>query len=153
MIYALCFILSVVCGIFWRMGGSQYFNKLWRRVGSTLCILAVLALNGYFGWNWQTLVASVLIGVGCSSYFGWLTPNTDEETWINFLAEGLFIQCPILFFGYDFYTLMLAIGFALIGSMGKSKLDHDGKYKRPDIIGEIFYGFFMCLGVSINALI
>jgi len=152
MIYALCILLTIACGIFWRMGGAAGYSKLWRRIGSTCCILAVLGINGYLGLNWQTFVAMPMVGLGCSSYFVWLNPHDPREYWYNFLAAALFTQLAILVLQYDFPSLMIGIGFALIGALGKVKIDESGR-SRPDIFGEIYYGIVMCLGVSINAVI
>lgn len=170
MIVVLCLVLSVVAGVFWRMGGSGNYGenpKLWRRVGSTLCIVAVLAL---FCKNWLLIPASAMVFYGCVSYFGWINHivvkfckwvEVESEYWWNFFAENLMIQMSVVVINPTIHTACIAVMFAFVSAVGKVLIDadEDGSYYffgikiGEDVFSEFWHGFSNCLFLATNLFI
>lgn len=85
-------LLACLSGYLYRMGGSANKPKwMWkaRDVGCNLCVIGWLLLSGYA--DWLMIVAFGLMWGAFSSYWGWLSPNDDEEYWWNFGMHGFFI--------------------------------------------------------------
>lgn len=84
-------VLSVVCGITYRMGGSGKYPRYLRPIGVVVCSLILLALLGYLHWT-LILTAGLLYG-SSTTYFK--KSGTDAK-WFNWLFVGLAFSCSIL---------------------------------------------------------
>ena len=142
--------LMAACGLMWRLGGWEHGNKLWRRIGSSLCMIAVL-LSPSNPLNWFYIVPIGMIFYGSWSYFGWLTPGDHKERWFNYLAAACITQFAYVVLFPSWHAVALALLFALAGALDKVGID-ETSLPGKDIMSELFYGFVMCLGLSINII-
>lgn len=136
-------LLPILSAIFWRMGGAAGYDKLWRRIGSSLCILMPLFLIPI---SLLHIVAVAMVLWGSWSYFGWLTPGDIKERWFNYLAAACMTQGAAVALGCSWW---IALIFAFLSAIGKVLIDNSN-LKSKDVISELFYGFFICLGVVVN---
>lgn len=87
-------LLMCLSGWLYRQGGSADKPKwLWkaRDVGSNLCVIGWLLLNGFHSW-WLVLSFG-LMWASLSSYFN---KKNAEERWWNFALHGFFIGFSLL---------------------------------------------------------
>jgi len=157
---------GVLNSVFWRMGGADGYDKLWRRIGCTFVISSMLLIHSNMNLlEWA--ITTVMIGWGCWSYFAWLNHivalwwrgiEHKREYWWNFLASGLLIQGSILVESFSLESLATAFVFALLGAFGKVWIDKDEDgwktimfWKvREDVLSELYYGLIMFIGVVVN---
>ena len=144
-------ILCIASGIFWRMGGAAGYDKLYRRIGSSICIFMPLVLC-HNPLMYSHLIALGMVMYGSWSYFGWFTPGDKKERWFNFLAAALLSQCSYLVLFFTWPALAVAIGMALAGALGKVAIDKSS-LPGQDVISELYYGFMMCAGISLNCFL
>lgn len=82
--------LSILSGIFYRMGGSDKYNTKWRDIGCMLCAMLVLIFNGSLVYNVSMIIGLVLTAgltfVSLTTYFK--KKNTDAMWW-NWTLVGL----------------------------------------------------------------
>ena len=135
--------LSILSGIFWRMGGAKDYSKLWRRLGSTACMAVII-----FEPRWFFLASLALLYWGSTSYFGWLTPGDPKERWFNYLSAALITQIAGAFMTGGYIHALI---FAAAGAIGKVLIDKL-PLKGKDVMSEFYYGFMMCLGLAIQQL-
>lgn len=143
--------LILACSVLWRIGGAKGFSKLYRRIGSTLCLTAIV------GQLWAILP----IFWGCSSYFGWMNrflpvKDKDREYWWNFWLQNFVIQSSVFFVNRGFDNIMLVVFGSLFISLVKVWIDEEWKPKwrpRQDIVSELWHGFGNAALLSINILI
>jgi hypothetical protein len=138
-------IMVLLSGLFWRMGGSDKYSKLFRRIGSAACMSYIVG----------SLWAVPFIFWGCTSYFGWINrflpvKDKEREYWWNFLAENLVIQMTVLFVNPSVKSAILAVIFASIVTFGKVWMDEN--LTKADIKSEIWHGSGNALGLLINIL-
>lgn len=148
--------LVILSSIFWRLGGAAGYDKLWRRLGSTICMLGVL---------WPTsllqLMSLPLLLWGCSSYFGWINKfidveDKDREYWWNFWAENMVIQSSVLFFVRSFENIIFVVMGALVIALIKVWIDEawpKGWRPRQDVLSEIWHGGANAASILVNSLI
>ena len=164
-------LYAVACALsatFWRMGGAAGHSKLWRRIGCTFILFAILLIHSNMSLT-QSLISLAMIAWGCWSYFGWINFWTSKEYWYNFLVGALLIQCSILIESFSSENLATAFVFALLGALGKVWIDKDvdgwkqifwgegGIFSilkvRKDVLSECYFGLIMCAGVIVNATV
>ena len=138
-------ILCIASSIFWRMGGAAGYDKLWRRIGSSACMILILFSTPV---TWDLVFASGLIIWGCTSYFGWLTPGDKKERWFNYLLAASITEGAALLIHFNWILAGIALFFALFCSIGKVLIDNSDVNSK-DVLSELFYGFFICLGIAI----
>lgn len=153
-------IACILCGVLWRMGGSDDYEKPWRRLGCTFILFSMLLINSNMNFI-ESAISFTMIAWGCWSYFGWINYWTSKEYWYNFFAGAILIQSSILIESFSLENACTAFVFALLGAFGKVWIDKDvDGYKtilfwrvREDVLGEFYFGAVMCLGVIVNALV
>jgi len=133
------------------MGGAAGYDKLWRRIGSSACICLPMLLC-HNPLMYAHLFAFAMVLWGSWSYFGWLTPGDLKERWFNYLAAALMTQCSILVIYFSWERALFALGASLSGSVGKVLIDKTNVPKK-DVLGELWYGCIMCLGIVLSATI
>ena len=144
-------LLVVACGILWRLGGAEGFSKLYRRLGSSLCMVLIVG----------NIYALPLLLWGCTSYMGWINnflpvKDKDREYWWNFFAENLVIQLSILTVKRGLSNIVFAVITALIIAIGKVWIDKSWKYffgLRKDVVSEWWHGGSNALCLLINTLL
>ena len=161
--FLIYFVICTVCGILWRMGGAEGYDKLWRRIGCAIIMFSCLLINSNMQWL-QMLITYALISWGCFSYFGWINfivslwddIEIGREYWFNFFAEGLVIQSVVYFISPSLLHAVVGILGALVGSLGKVWIDKDKDGRilwwRKDVLSEWYYGSVMCAFIIINAI-
>ena len=150
-------LACIACGILWRMGGADGYDKLWRRIGCSFIIFAMLLIHSNMNLL-ESVISLAMIVWGCWSYFGWLNFWTSREYWYNFFAGAILIQSSILIESFSLENLCTAFVFALLGAFGKVWIDKDEDgYKtilfwrvREDVLSEWYFGAVMCAGIIIN---
>lgn len=144
-------VLVILCAIFWRMGGAAGYNKLWRRIGSTVCMGVIL---------WPTLLFHLLslplLLWGCSSYFGWINrfidvQDKEREYWWNFWAQNFVIQSTVLFFDHSIENIIFVICSSLFIAIVKVWTDNN--MTKADVKSELWHGGANAAALWINALI
>lgn len=163
-------IICITCGIFWRMGGAEGYDKLWRRIGCAIMMFSCLLINSNMQRQ-QMLITYAIITWGCCSYFGWINKvlawlidieswfelEIEREYWWNFFAEALVIQSVVYFVSPSFKHAVVAILASLMASLGKVWIDKDKDGNillwRKDVISEWFFGSMMCFGIVINVVL
>ena len=154
------FIISliVLTGYSWRLGGSV--DKLFRRIGSSLCMAIILCTLCSCEFLWF-IFSTALIVWGCVSYFGflnyivrkfWDEIEMEREYWWNFFAENLIIQSSVLPFRHSIINIFLVIIFAGVGALGKVLIDETNLEER-DVVSEWWHGSFNAIGIAINSII
>ena len=150
-------ILVIFTGILWRMGGSDKYDKLWRRIGCTAVMSGYLILNS----SVELLQAVIILGMiawGAWSYFGWMnyivriwykSIEMKREYWWNFLAEGLVIQESILVVSPSIENGVTGALCATVGALGKVWIDKLG-VKWQAVASELYFGSVMLAGIIIN---
>jgi hypothetical protein len=87
-------LLSIISGIFYRMGGSDKYDTKWRDWGCPLVVL--LALH----WHWSLILCFLLMWGALTTY--WKVLNkffnkpTSDAYWFNWLAHGLGIGLALI---------------------------------------------------------
>jgi hypothetical protein len=166
--YLIITVLACVSGILWRMGGSDDYEKIWRRAGSFLCMVCLLP----FGGNYVAyVVACALILWGCVSYFGWFNYivrllwddiEMDREYLWNFFLEDTVIQMSIFVIKPNPISALFAVVAAIISSTGKVLIDKhlkDGIYINERInwnqavVSEFWHGSSNAFFIGINSII
>lgn len=149
-------VLPILSAIFWRMGGAARHDKLWRRLGSSACCFLPMILC-HNPLTYGHLIALGMIIWGSWSYFGWINPKDDSEYWYNFLAAAVITEFSFLVLFPSWKAAGIAILFACISAFGKVLIDRDRDgyilWWREDVLSELFYGFFICLGISVNCFL
>jgi len=166
MIYIFLIILCIASGIFFRMGGAEGYDKLWRRIGSSLCmIIPIPILYHTVEFHWF-LFSIGLIVWGCTSYFGWVNYivrlfadlEMEREYWWNFMCENICIQCAVLPYKNTPMNIMFAIGWGTLVAFIKVWIDDDKdgiihvlwwKF-RKDVWSEIMHGSLNAVGIIVN---
>lgn len=152
--------LAVASGVLWRMGGADGYNKLYRRLGCTICCLAYPAYA--FGLVWPLAGLIGLVLWGSISYFGWINnllpiKEKDSEYWWNFFAENLTLQSGALFYVCSVNHIIFAVIAALLSALGKVLIDADEDAKvlcwNEAVLSEWWHGFSNCLFLLINIFI
>ena len=157
-----------LCATFWRMGGADEYEKLWRRLGSTLCIVCCIYLDvGLF--KLINIFTFWLVFWGCLSYMGWINSIVRlfwkdivmkrEYIW-NFFFENLVIQSSVLPYKRSIYNILFSVASAFIIAFVKIAVDNDkdGKIKilfwtmRKDVLSELLHGGLNCVSVVINLI-
>lgn len=158
----LLLLLYFLCGLLWRMGGSDAYDKLWRRIGCSLYMLCgTILINKIFTYFY--FCSFILLLWGCWSYMGWLNYIVrlwwkdiimKREYWWNYFIENLVIQSSILFYKNSIKNILFIFIFAFIVTFIKIWInkDKDGQilFWRKDILSEFFHGSLNYLGIIIN---
>ena len=164
-VYTILYILlAFLCGLFFRMGGSAKYNKLWRRIGSASCMLVGIMLIVGFN-NFLHIVSAGLLFWGCVSYMGWLNyvirgfaiiDNMKREYIWNFFFENLVLQSSVLPYKHSIFNIMLVIFSALLIAFIKVEVDKDKDGKilcwRKDVLSEFLHGSLNFVGIVINLI-
>jgi len=165
MILTLLYILlCFLAGMLWRMGGAEGYDKLWRRIGSALCMLvSIILIRGLF--TFLNIASAVLLIWGCVSYMGWLNSIVKlwwkqiemkkEYIW-NFAFENLVIQSTVLLYKRSIWSCIFMVGSAMIIAFIKIWVDDDSDGKilcwRKDVLSEFLHGCLNCIAIIINLL-
>jgi len=157
-------LLAFLSGLLWRMGGSAKYNKLWRRIGSALCMLIGIILT--IGLNNFLHIASVVLLVwGCISYMGWLNTIVKlfwkdivmkrEYIW-NFAFENLVIQSTVLLYKRSIYNILFSLLSSLLIAFIKVEIDKDKDETiwlwRKDVLSEFLHGSLNFVAMIINLI-
>lgn len=103
-------MLSFICGVFYRMGGSGNFNRAFRIWGCPAFIYGALFLWWLPKelWMWLLLLPAYgLTGGALSTY--WSKEGADEK-WYNYLLHGFFIALacfPFYWAGISWYSILI----------------------------------------------
>ena len=111
----ICLLLSILSGIFGRMGGAQGFNSKWRDIGcSSIILITFFLLFGFYSSLWFFyLLAFGLHWLFLSTYWEWLFKR--DNLWFSGFMVGWAIL-PLM--GIEIFVR--AILLALIwGSLNK----------------------------------
>jgi hypothetical protein len=178
MIYFIAIILWFACGVMWRMGGAANFDKLWRRVGSAVCLVSLIPLmNHHVEFHWY-LLSCGLVAWGCTSYFGWINYIVDpirrklnkqpldleREYWWNFAVENMVIQSSVLPFKHSPLNVGWVIVSGFVIAFVKVWIDSPYDWFQDDIgdrnadldqavLSEFWHGSANALCIFINMLL
>ena len=122
----LTIVLTILAGILYRMGGSDTYPKIVRRLGVPVCVVLWAGLNGFH--DPLTLFFTLgLVFASQLSYYDWMNeylgqPEEDKK-WFNWLAVGvgfglstiLLTTTNGLWFGFGYRILATAI-FTMVWS-------------------------------------
>ena len=146
------------------MGGSDKYNKLWRRIGSAICMFICIILSTDVLLIRHIFTFLLLIW-GCISYMGWLNYIVrlwwvdivmKREYFWNFFLENLVLQSTVLIYKHSIYNIIFGTIFAFIIAFVKVAIDSDKDGKiwlwRKDVLSEFFHGGLNCLGIIINIM-
>ena len=160
--YIIGLVLAITSGVCWRMGGADDYEKLWRRVGSSACMICCLP----FVQAYTYAIACLMVIWGAVSYFGWVNNivklfwkdiEMDSEYVWNFFIENLMIQGSVVVIKQTPISAVLAVLFAAISAFGKVWIDSDKDGYilewRKDVVSEFWHGFSNCLFIAVNTLI
>ena len=94
-------LLSVLSGIFYRMGGSDKFNTKWRDIGVMLCAMLVLISFGGFVYNVKTIAGLVATaGLTFASLTTYFKRKDTDAYWFNWALVGLAFGLSALPFAF-----------------------------------------------------
>ena len=134
-------ILSIICGYFYRLGGSANKPKwIWkaRDLWCGVCVIAWLSLNGISSWLFIPCVG--LMWASLSSYFN--KKNADEHWW-NFALHGFFIGFslfPLVTAGHLHWLPVLYRSFVLSVTFALCT-----QFIRKDVVSEAGRGVLIIL--------
>jgi len=146
------------------MGGAEGYDKLWRKIGSTICMSFILMHCG-LNETPQFFLAVALIAWGCASYFGWINffiswladIEIDSEYWWNFWVENMVIQSSVLLYKHSAANIGFCILWSGLVATGKVliDLDEDGcvLFWKKDIVSEWWHGSGNALGIWLNSML
>lgn len=140
--------LVIANATLFRMGGAAGYNKLWRRLGCTL-LSALLFIP-----HWTAMLCAMpFLALGYISYFNWFLRlfrgDQVNETWENFACQSMCIQASAYFLGWDLGSVMVWVGFSVLGCLSKILIDHS-KLPKKDVLSELAFGGVMMLGLIVN---
>lgn len=111
------FILSIIAGILYRMGGSG-MGTLWRDLGVPVCMVLSMVLLGHF--HWTLILCFGLLFASLTTYNKWagyLLNRQDKDTvyWESWYVTGLFYGLSMLPFAIaeGFVWMFLVRAFTL----------------------------------------
>ena len=144
----LVFVIAIIAGILYRMGGSGNFPRQCRLIGVPLVSTALLALLGGFNW-WMLLCIPLMIGA-ISTY--WKKKGTDA-TFINYFLHGVGIAIAMLPYAIATH---LYIGFAircvclpLLVAFWATKMNRPILWWQADVASEFGRGFFIAATIPL----
>ena len=91
-------LLSVLCGVLYRMGGSKNWNTKFRDIGSSLCMaISIIVLFGVHRWvEAVTLIVSAGIMFGALTSYRYFLKKPDDYTCWYYMLHGFFVALAIL---------------------------------------------------------
>lgn len=134
-------LIAILCGVFYRLGGSSKGNRLFRILGCPLCVVIVL-LGLFWGKSvpfWAYLLAFGANAGAVSAYWG-----QDEKKfgyWLHGLGLSLAILPVILFTGSW-------LGFALRTILLTSTICLWSEYTKWDVLEEWGRGFLIIISLA-----
>lgn len=83
-------ISTIICSIFYRLGGSKDFNTKFRDVGcsAVTCALCVFL----FSWHWTLILCFGLLWASLTTYW----KRTPNAKWYNWLLTGVMYSVAML---------------------------------------------------------
>lgn len=84
-------ILSIICAVTYRMGGSGNYPRWTRQVGIMICTISELILLGYIHWT-LILCAGAIYGLS-TTYF---KKKGTNAKWFNWMFVGMGFSIAIL---------------------------------------------------------
>lgn len=113
MIYGLLGLLVANMTLY-RMGGSDTFDKLWRRIGCALVTTVMIGL--WVQWHWLLILHSLIL-YGClTTYLSEFQPPDDNVSTIEWFLTGIIYGAaalPLIWAGFSWFWIvvrMLALG-------------------------------------------
>ena len=91
--YTILCILSIVSGIFYRMGGSSSYRSWYRDWLIPLVVTMYMVITHH--WHWSLILCYPLLGFALSSYEYFL-PDDPKKRWYNWALHGAFIALSLL---------------------------------------------------------
>jgi hypothetical protein len=82
-------VIGILSGVFYRMGGSDRYNKNWRDLGLPFLMLTYVVL---VNWNWWIILSFFLMFGALTTY--WKKKGTDA-TFLNYWLHGLGISLAV----------------------------------------------------------
>ena len=94
-------VLSIISGVFYRMGGSDTFNTKWRDIGCALCATLLLIILNTFVYNIKTILALVVMtGLTFASLTTYFKKKGEDAKWWNWVFVGTAFGLSALPFSY-----------------------------------------------------
>lgn len=129
-------ILSVICAIMYRMGGSGSFSRWIRPAGVGICLLTLLM---FFKWHWTAVLSSGVSAGLSTTYF---KKSGTDATWKNWLLVGLALSIGMLpyalathnYIGFGIRTVILTAGITLWS-----------EYQNNAVLEELGRGFLIII--------
>lgn len=129
--FTIVFIISCLCGVFYRIGGSRSFNTKFRDVGCSLCMtVSILILTGL-----PSILEAFLLFLSTGIMFGALTtyryflPKPKNYTCWYYMMHGFFISLAIMPWaiaaGYIVPVAIRCVVAAGLVSLWSGLLGHD----------------------------
>lgn len=97
-------ILSILSGVFGRLGGWEHGNRLFRMLGVPACCCAMLS---FYHWHWSIIICFGTVLGATSTYF---KSKNQPVKWWNWLLVGMvegLALFPYVLFTHDW------LGFAI----------------------------------------
>jgi hypothetical protein len=114
--------LSVASGIIYRMGGSKEYNKLYRRIGCTLCVTLWTFL--FVTENPWALVGQAICVYGALTTY-WDGVFIEDNFWMHGFALGM-AAFPLFFVGVSPLIIMVrAVFLAILMGIWSEHFDKD----------------------------
>lgn len=104
-------IASIISGVLYRLGGSQYYHTLWRDIG---CSLISTILIGYLvSWHWTLILVFGMTWGALTTYW----KVGPKAYWFNWIFTGLGYSLAVLPFciaeghwiGFGIRTVVLSL--------------------------------------------
>lgn len=132
----LSFIIAVICGVLYRMGGSDKYDTKWRDFGCPLCAIGTLLL-WFTPTNWWMLLPWFGLAFGAMTTYWDKIFGYDNYYFHGFMA-GL-ASFPMYWAGVNWYSVLIyaVVCGGLIGLW--SKLNDDA------VKEEFGRGFIYCV--------
>ena len=83
------FILSVLGGMAYRMGGSGNFPRYFRELGQGLCVAIDMPVLGLITLTWQAILGDVLAFGICWAESTYFKKKGTDAKWYNWALVGL----------------------------------------------------------------
>lgn len=138
-------ILSGVCAVTYRMGGSGNYPRWYRLAGGAICMSLTAIIWGFLTW-WLVLCIPLLIGA-LSTY--WKKKGTEAK-WYNWAFTGFGYSCALLPLAIQYHLYIPWIVFSVVMTaaitlwsvlIGKDVLEECGR-------GAILILTLLILGIS-----
>lgn len=154
-------VASVLCGVFYRMGGAKGYSTFFRDAGSALCMVGCAVLlggipgsmaNGDVTFIWGILMTLASFGLtwGALSTYRYFLKKPENYTCWYYLMHGFFVALALTPWAWAagewLFLIVRCVACAALVGLWSGLV-------RWDVLEEWGRGFVMCSTISLLAVL